>query len=175
MMAILRLIACAGAEAIIIPEMQPAHEHERPTRNTMACLECGYALDGLKSLQCPECGRDFDPSDPQTWRRVLHDAARIGRFLLTEAHAICMYLESHDVPAAVHPEAGGVIAYVPLPQASLWVDRPDVERARQLLADMNAHGESSEPDEPWTCAQCGERIEAGFDICWNCGAERTEA
>ncbi|MEP0845567.1 MAG: DUF2007 domain-containing protein [Phycisphaerae bacterium] len=25
---------------------------------------------------------------------------------------------------------------------------------------------------PWTCGRCGERIEAQFTACWNCGAER---
>jgi hypothetical protein len=26
--------------------------------------------------------------------------------------------------------------------------------------------------EPWTCPQCGERIEGQFGVCWQCGAER---
>lgn len=24
-------------------------------------------------------------------------------------------------------------------------------------------------DRPWRCPTCGEAIEAGFDVCWNCG------
>ncbi len=46
------------------------------------CLFCGYALRGLPSGICPECGRAFDPANPKTfdsssrqsqrrrWRRV---------------------------------------------------------------------------------------------------------
>lgn len=49
----------------------------------------------------------------------------------------------------------------------LLVAEGDAERARELLASPPA-----EPDGlPWTCA-CGEGIEAGFDVCWNCGAVR---
>ena len=30
------------------------------------CLDCGYALHGLPTPRCPECGREFDPLDPAT-------------------------------------------------------------------------------------------------------------
>ncbi|MEA2707562.1 MAG: hypothetical protein QOF78_163 [Phycisphaerales bacterium] len=30
------------------------------------CLDCGYALHGLPTPRCPECGREFDPLDPKT-------------------------------------------------------------------------------------------------------------
>lgn len=30
------------------------------------CLDCGYALRGLPTPRCPECGREFDPLDPAT-------------------------------------------------------------------------------------------------------------
>jgi hypothetical protein len=30
------------------------------------CLGCGYALRGLQSRRCPECGRAFNPDDPAT-------------------------------------------------------------------------------------------------------------
>src|SRR5438045_4421546 len=30
------------------------------------CLTCGYALRGLPTPRCPECGREFDPMDPAT-------------------------------------------------------------------------------------------------------------
>jgi hypothetical protein len=30
------------------------------------CLDCGYALHGLPTPRCPECGREFDPFDPAT-------------------------------------------------------------------------------------------------------------
>ena len=33
-----------------------------------ACLDCGYQLIGLTVARCPECGREFEPSDPFTYR-----------------------------------------------------------------------------------------------------------
>ncbi|MBI5863031.1 MAG: hypothetical protein HZB38_00690 [Planctomycetes bacterium] len=36
-----------------------------PPENAL-CRGCGYALRGLPSNRCPECGREFDPRDPAT-------------------------------------------------------------------------------------------------------------
>lgn len=35
---------------------------------TAVCLNCGYALRGLPNPVCPECGRGFDPANPDTYR-----------------------------------------------------------------------------------------------------------
>ncbi len=37
-----------------------------PARN---CRRCGYELRGLTTPRCPECGRDFDPANPRSYRR----------------------------------------------------------------------------------------------------------
>ncbi len=34
------------------------------------CLACSYNLRGVHQLQCPECGRAFEPEDTQTWSRL---------------------------------------------------------------------------------------------------------
>ncbi len=31
------------------------------------CLDCNYALTGVATPRCPECGREFDPADPATF------------------------------------------------------------------------------------------------------------
>src|SRR5262245_55046345 len=33
----------------------------------MICLHCGYSLEGLLESRCPECGRPFDLSRPETF------------------------------------------------------------------------------------------------------------
>ena len=38
------------------------------------CWECDYALRGLPTPRCPECGRAFDPADPTT----MNMGTRIG-------------------------------------------------------------------------------------------------
>ncbi len=35
----------------------------------MYCLTCDYDLRGLPEHRCPECGRAFDPSHPETFAR----------------------------------------------------------------------------------------------------------
>ncbi|MFN7887314.1 MAG: DUF2007 domain-containing protein [Betaproteobacteria bacterium] len=51
----------------------------------------------------------------------------------------------------------------------LWVlDDLDEARAQLLLAELRRA-----PDgPPWTCAACGEVLEAQFGQCWKCGAAR---
>jgi hypothetical protein len=39
------------------------------------CLSCGYALRGLSSSRCPECGRGFDRDNPWTMRLPYRPAA----------------------------------------------------------------------------------------------------
>ena len=49
------------------PEAQSAPSPvERPL---CYCKKCGYALVGLESRNCPECGRGFDPADGRTYLR----------------------------------------------------------------------------------------------------------
>jgi hypothetical protein len=48
-------------------------------QDTAACLGCGYALRGLTQHACPECGRAFDPADPDTMAGA--DRARVSMWL----------------------------------------------------------------------------------------------
>jgi hypothetical protein len=36
------------------------------TERRRHCLDCGYRVDNLPERRCPECGREFDPADPDT-------------------------------------------------------------------------------------------------------------
>ncbi|MGD8453870.1 MAG: hypothetical protein PVJ57_18805 [Phycisphaerae bacterium] len=45
------------------------------------CLGCGYILDHLPENRCPECGRAFDPDDPETFAHQVVD----GRLALRTA------------------------------------------------------------------------------------------
>jgi len=52
----------------------------------------------------------------------------------------------------------------------LWlVNDSDAERARQVLFEAPA---ADVAGESWRCGRCGEKVEAVFGECWNCGAER---
>ena len=43
---------------------------------TAQCLSCGYTLAGLDTPRCPECGTEFDPTDPLTFRDPLNQGPR---------------------------------------------------------------------------------------------------
>ena len=53
-------------------------------------------------------------------------------------------------------------------QAEVWVVDPGqaVEAERLLREGPPVSG------PPWSCAECGERIEPQFTQCWRCGATR---
>lgn len=144
----------------------------RPDHATMSCLDCSYALDGLTSHHCPECGGEFDPNDRATFRRILSSASRIGSYATAEAEVLCMMLERHGIPAATAPETGGVIMYAPLPQASVWVNSGDRARAIELIKSSAETLDRDAARADWTCPTCHEQVEGAFEVCWNCGSER---
>ena len=49
------------------------------------------------------------------------------------------------------------------------VRRDEYDRAEAILKELA----TVEPDHipAWTCKQCGEEVDEGFAICWNCGAD----
>lgn len=50
------------------------------------------------------------------------------------------------------------------------VAETDRDRAQDVLA--SDAGDTVDPEIPaWTCPACGEINEAGFSVCWSCGAE----
>jgi hypothetical protein len=54
----------------------------------------------------------------------------------------------------------------------VWVvEDGDLPRARQLLREFLAEGGST---APWRCPACGEAVDGGLLLCWNCGASRPE-
>lgn len=66
--------------------------------------------------------------------------------------------------------ASSIVGDVPpeVAQPQVWLEREcDVERARNVLRDIEAAGESRASR---ACRACGEESPANFDLCWNCGA-----
>lgn len=54
----------------------------------------------------------------------------------------------------------------------VWVlEDGDLPRARQLLQEFLAEGESR---GPWRCPACGEVVDGGLLLCWSCGARHPE-
>jgi hypothetical protein len=46
----------------------------------------------------------------------------------------------------------------------IWIqDDAQLDRAKAALSDIQRT-----PQRNWVCQTCGERIEGGFEQCWNC-------
>jgi len=97
--------------------------------------------------------------------------ADIARAQLSEA-GIASYLADEALVGNFWPllnAVGGV---------KLQVAEADIERARETLrpvAEQQPPPEGTSPALPigrWSCAQCGSEVDAGFDVCWNCGTSR---
>lgn len=43
----------------------------------MHCISCKYDLSGLDGDRCPECGRQFDPRDPRTFRETRYSGPKL--------------------------------------------------------------------------------------------------
>lgn len=64
--------------------------------------------------------------------------------------------------------SSSIAGQIPPDQAlpEVWLaDEQQFDRARALLDELRAR-----PSRQWWCRGCGERIEGGFEQCWNCGA-----
>jgi hypothetical protein len=92
-----------------------------------------------------------------------------------QAHFVCSLLEREGITATVLGEplqgVGGAIPIIETAPA-VWVRAEDEPAAaavvRQMESARNRHDASR--GERWECPRCGERLEAQFTDCWNCGA-----
>ena len=90
-----------------------------------------------------------------------------------EAQFLRDFLDRHLIETTVLGDyLSGAAGELPLDiYPSVWVlNDPDLPRAEELLARFLAQEAVS--GAPWTCPACGERVEGGFDLCWNCGRPR---
>lgn len=83
-------------------------------------------------------------------------------------------LESHHIECIAKNEflLGGAGELPPTEcWPELWVTEDvQYDKARKLIEEFLA--DHDQGDDPWQCAQCGERSEPQFNACWRCGAER---
>ncbi|MFZ0790664.1 MAG: DUF2007 domain-containing protein [Chromatiaceae bacterium] len=94
-----------------------------------------------------------------------------------EAQLIHDFLDGHLIRTVVLGDfLSGAVGELPADICpALWViDDMDLERAREVLARFLAPGASRPDARAWTCPACGELVEAGFDLCWNCGRARPD-
>jgi hypothetical protein len=88
-----------------------------------------------------------------------------------EAELVRGMLESAGIAAVVENDVPTTWEGEVASRLRRWVRvlDSDFERAQALVADWL----TAKPGAaPWECPKCGERIEAQFTACWECGTER---
>lgn len=85
-------------------------------------------------------------------------------------------LETEGIPAIVEGEhLAGLEGQLPAGASAEYhvsiVDDEQLPRATLVLRRWQEDQAALTSAERWTCGGCGERHEAQFRSCWNCGAE----
>ncbi|RDH87175.1 MAG: hypothetical protein DIZ77_18695 [endosymbiont of Seepiophila jonesi] len=56
---------------------------------------------------------------------------------------------------------------------ALWVvNEEDLPRAKILLQFFTNNRIPVAGEVDWVCPECGEKVDADFDLCWNCATPR---
>ncbi|MBO8085069.1 MAG: DUF2007 domain-containing protein [Marichromatium sp.] len=94
-----------------------------------------------------------------------------------EAQLLHDLLDRHLIRTVILGDAlAGAAGELPLDiHPTLWlIDEDDREPAEAVLARFLREGLGGHPTPAWTCPHCGEQVEAGFALCWNCATPYPE-
>ena len=80
-----------------------------------------------------------------------------------EAHSIRILLEANGIPAIV---LGDTINETGLEPVLVYVHQENLELAQTVILEVPAAAEVLIPE--WQC-DCGETVDAGFNVRWSCG------
>ena len=89
-----------------------------------------------------------------------------------EARQVIDALGAHGIEATVLGEyltgAAGELSAMNFPW--VWLIRNDDLVAAQAVLDGFLASTGHLPRRgPWICKECGAEVDAGFDVCWQCG------
>ena len=60
------------------------------------------------------------------------------------------------------------------PPAEVWIARDeDYENARRIVVETITKLTSKAGGKPWVCSHCDEENPPSFDLCWNCGRDKS--
>ena len=94
-----------------------------------------------------------------------------------EAQLLKDRLQAQHIPAVVLGDGllGGAGELPAMVFPTVWVvESRDLVPARRVLAEFLSARHADSADQAWRCPGCGERVDAEFDLCWQCGTARPE-
>jgi hypothetical protein len=75
---------------------------DRQDKPTIFCKACNYPLNWVAEPRCPECGKPFDLSDPDSFVEPrLHTVEVYRCGILATAEKVCEVLEAQGIEAAL--------------------------------------------------------------------------
>jgi hypothetical protein len=92
-----------------------------------------------------------------------------------EAQFLRDFLDRNLIPATVLGDyLAGAAGELPVDiYPTVWViENEDLPRARELLTRFLEDSQGATGTD-WVCPRCGEPVEGGFELCWNCGRPRS--
>lgn len=92
-----------------------------------------------------------------------------------EARQLIDALDAHRIEATVLGEylSGGAGELSALNFPWVWlINNDDLPAAQGVLDGFLASRGSLPKKGPWVCPGCGAQVDAGFEICWQCGKAR---
>jgi hypothetical protein len=93
-----------------------------------------------------------------------------------EAQMLKDYLQEQGIPSVLLGDAlSGGAGELPVNIfPSLWLVKDEqYHRARWLIDEFKVSVVES-TGRPWCCPVCGEGVDPGFDLCWNCATPRVK-
>lgn len=88
---------------------------------------------------------------------------------LVRAALVAHGIDAHIVGEHLSGMIGAASSILP---ARVLVPEDQADEARAALEVMNAMADETDGDDPKNCPACGAEWEPGFDVCWQCQAER---
>jgi hypothetical protein len=89
-----------------------------------------------------------------------------------EARQVIDALAAHRIEATVLGEfltgAAGELSAMNFPWVWL-INNDDLARAQEVLDGLLASKGALPKRGPWICPGCEAEVDAGFDVCWQCG------
>jgi hypothetical protein len=92
-----------------------------------------------------------------------------------EAQLLVDYLGGWGIRAVILGDylSGAVGELSALSFPAVWVvENRDLEIARRRLGEFLDRSGATAARPGWDCPACGAEVDAGFDVCWRCGAAR---
>lgn len=137
-------------------------------------------VEDQNPFQSPKYTSEMESEDKKKdWASDDSKVVTLAEFTnAVEAHALRGMLADHGIESRVTNEASaglGILAGTSSSfSPSVMIREADVEAALAIKKEFLVVGKpDSAAIAEWTCG-CGETVDAGFEVCWNCEAFYTD-